>query len=88
MIYLIFFILLMNAIYIFCRERETQFFSSHPVFRNCDPSVYGVDQLSKKLTLLLVSRIQKGLVCSIAFLECISCIIIASIYIFPVHDIT
>ena len=44
------------------REREQQFFAKHPVFRQCDPSCFGVEQLSKKLTALLVTRVQKGLV--------------------------
>jgi hypothetical protein len=43
------------------RTREKDFFVNHSVFRSLDSSYYGVDQLSKKLTLLLVSRIQKGL---------------------------
>lgn len=41
------------------RENESDYFKNHSVFRNCDPKLYGVQQLSKKLTLLLVSRIQR-----------------------------
>lgn len=42
------------------KESEQYFFNTHPVFRSLNPELYGVDQLSKKLTALLVSKI-KGL---------------------------
>lgn len=38
------------------------FFSNHPVFKKCNPSLYGVNQLSKKLTHLLVERIKRAMV--------------------------
>jgi hypothetical protein len=41
---------------------EIAFFSNHPVFRTCNPKLYGVAQLSKRLTQLLVNRIQLELV--------------------------
>jgi hypothetical protein len=44
-----------------CRARELEFFANHSVFKGIDSSLYGVESLSKKLTLLLVSRIQRGL---------------------------
>jgi len=44
------------------RENESNFFSNHPVFRNCDESLCGVQSLSKKLTEVLVARIKAGLV--------------------------
>lgn len=40
------------------RENEVAFFANHPVFRKCNPQLYGVGQLSKKLTQLLVERIK------------------------------
>ncbi|KAJ1442373.1 Mx2, Mx-like dynamin-related GTPase [Ochromonadaceae sp. CCMP2298] len=44
------------------RENEENFFSTHPVFRNCNETLYGADQLSKKLTDVLVARIKTSLV--------------------------
>lgn len=38
------------------------FFANNPVFRRCNPNLYGITQLSKKLTLLLVERIKSELV--------------------------
>lgn len=43
-------------------EAENKFFLGHEVFCACDPRLWGVNQLSKKLTALLVSRIQLQLV--------------------------
>ncbi len=37
---------------------EQAFFSNHPHFRNVNQKLYGVSQLSKKLTQLLVQRIK------------------------------
>jgi len=34
------------------------FFANHSVFRRCNTSLYGITQLSKKLTVLLVERIK------------------------------
>lgn len=44
------------------RESEVQFFRGHSVFGTCDPHVWGADQLAKKLSSLLVTRIQMQLV--------------------------
>lgn len=44
------------------RENELAFFNTHPVFRNCQNTLYGVDQLSKKLTTVLVTKIKQELV--------------------------
>jgi hypothetical protein len=44
------------------RENELNFFTNHPVFRNCNETLFGVDQLSKKLTEVLVTRIKGSLV--------------------------
>lgn len=51
-----------NITSIDAREKEKEYFKAHPVFRNVDSRLYGINQLSKKLTLLLVSRIQCELV--------------------------
>jgi hypothetical protein len=40
------------------REAEAYFFQTHGSFCTCDPKVLGVQQLSKKLSALLVARIQ------------------------------
>eukprot|EP00168_Porphyra_purpurea_P015956 TRINITY_DN5050_c0_g1_i1.p2 TRINITY_DN5050_c0_g1~~TRINITY_DN5050_c0_g1_i1.p2 ORF type:complete len:443 (+),score=161.34 TRINITY_DN5050_c0_g1_i1:363-1691(+) len=40
------------------RDEEAVFFRTHPVFRQLSPDVYGVETLTKKLTRVLVSRIQ------------------------------
>ena len=45
-------------IFLACSEAEKKFFLSHEVFHSCDPRVWGVEQLSKRLTALLVVRIQ------------------------------
>lgn len=45
-----------------CREMETEFFARHAVFRKVSPSLLGVAQLSKKLTVLLVERIKHEMV--------------------------
>jgi interferon-induced GTP-binding protein Mx1 len=44
------------------RDLEREFFRSHPVFGKLDSSCYGIESLSKKLTNLLVTRIQQELV--------------------------
>lgn len=44
------------------RENELSFFTGHTVFRNLNPTLYGVDQLSKKLTTVLVNKIKQELV--------------------------
>ena len=44
------------------RIAEMNFFRNHEVFNKCDPKLWGVDQLSKRLTSLLVNRIQLQLV--------------------------
>jgi hypothetical protein len=41
---------------------EMSFFSAHSVFKRCNPSLYGVNQLSKKLTHLLVEKIKQEMV--------------------------
>ena len=41
-----------------CSKAEKLFFQSHESFCTCDPKVLGVEQLSKKLSALLVTRIQ------------------------------
>ena len=51
------------------REIESSFFSNHPVFRNCSPKLYGVSQLAKKLTYLLVNRIKGELVRPLSALD-------------------
>lgn len=43
------------------RELELQFFENHPVFGSCNKNLYGIAQLSKKLTTLLVNRIKQEL---------------------------
>eukprot|EP01038_Epipyxis_sp_PR26KG_P008636 gene8636-11672_t len=43
------------------RELEIQFFANHSIFRGCNPKLYGIAQLSKRLTHLLVNRIQSQL---------------------------
>jgi hypothetical protein len=46
------------------------------VFRNLNPELFGVDQLSKKLTTVLVTRIKKELVRRehvFSFIESICC---------------
>jgi hypothetical protein len=43
------------------REMEAAFFALHPAFKELDPRLYGVGQLSRKLTALLVRRIKAGL---------------------------
>ena len=40
------------------RIAETTYFKSHEMYRNVDPRLWGVDQLARKLTALLVTRIQ------------------------------
>lgn len=44
------------------RENELAFFTGHTVFRNLNATLYGVDQLSKKLTTVLVTKIKQELV--------------------------
>lgn len=44
------------------RDKEDAFFKNHPVFRYCDPKLYGIGNLSRKLTMLLVTKIKKELV--------------------------
>jgi interferon-induced GTP-binding protein Mx1 len=44
------------------RAAETEFFSSHPHFKSCDPRVFGIENLTTRLTQLLVARIQHELV--------------------------
>lgn len=44
------------------REIESTFFRNHSAFKKCNPALYGVEQLSKKLTILLVDRIKQGMV--------------------------
>ena len=44
------------------RLTENTFFQSHDVFRSCDPRVWGIDQLAKRLSALLMTRIQLQLV--------------------------
>ena len=46
----------------YCRENELSFFNSHPVFHKLPPTLFGVEQLSKKLTTVLVTRIKQELV--------------------------
>lgn len=41
------------------RELEASFFANHPVFKRVSSKLYGVGQLSKKLTCLLVRRIKQ-----------------------------
>lgn len=43
------------------KDNEIEYFSNHPAFKNLDNKLYGINNLSKKLTLLLVSRIQSEL---------------------------
>ncbi len=44
------------------RELEQSFFQSHPVLSKCKLELYGIQSLAKKLTSLLVSRIQHQMV--------------------------
>ncbi len=44
------------------RNSEAKFFSSHPVFKNCDSKLVGIRNLTDRLTQLLVGRIQHELV--------------------------
>lgn len=53
---------LLYCCFVLLRENEISFFTGHPVFRNCNANLYGVDQLSKKLTTVLVSKIKQELV--------------------------
>lgn len=49
------------------RENELAFFAAHPVFRNCNANLYGVEHLSKKLTTVLVTKIKQELVSLFCF---------------------
>ena len=40
---------------------EQQFFAAHPHFKGCDPKLFGVENLTSRLTRLLVTRIQAEL---------------------------
>ena len=44
------------------RENELSFFTGHPVFKELNPTLFGVEQLSKKLTTVLVTKIKQELV--------------------------
>ena len=44
------------------RENELSYFAGHHVFRHCNSNLYGVEQLSKKLTTVLVNKIKQELV--------------------------
>jgi len=44
------------------RALEEDFFKNHPHFKNCDPSLFGIHNLTNKLTNVLVTRIQQELV--------------------------
>jgi interferon-induced GTP-binding protein Mx len=45
---------------------EQEFFHNHPVFRRVHAQNVGIQQLSKKLTVLLVDRIKQEMVCTIS----------------------
>jgi Dynamin central region len=44
-----------------CKQHTQSFFAVHPHFKGCDPKLFGVDNLTSRLTRLLVSRIQAEL---------------------------
>jgi hypothetical protein len=63
------------------RENELNFFNTHPVFRNLNPELFGVDQLSKKLTTVLVTKIKQELVrCDFSIFCCFRLLSGASIF--------
>jgi Dynamin central region len=43
------------------QTHKQTFFAVHPHFKGCDPKLFGVDNLTSRLTRLLVSRIQAEL---------------------------
>ncbi|KAG5184845.1 Mx2, Mx-like dynamin-related GTPase [Tribonema minus] len=44
------------------KRLEQEFFKAHPHFKSCDPKLFGIDNLTSRLTQLLVTRIQAELV--------------------------
>jgi hypothetical protein len=53
------------------RETELAFFTNHPAFRGLNASLYGVENLSKKLTTVLVTKIKQELVCRFLLAPCV-----------------
>lgn len=53
------------------RTIEEAFFKKHDTFKHQDPQLFGISNLAKKLTYLLVARIKQELVCVVSIYDCV-----------------